>query len=360
MDAQKHPIVDGDGHIVENVDEIFDFLEAPYAGKQQLYHHHQLWPSLDGYNRAAMAAKWNIDTPLMTTPETVAAMLDATGLTRTILYPTFGLAHGLIRDPEWSVALARAYNSWVAERYCGADERFEFIAILPLQDPPAAAAELRRAVTELGAVGGLLMGAGLTLPLGASAFAPVYAEADRLRTALVSHAAPACSLPDIFTNFMQLFVLTHPVAQMMQMASMFQAGVIDKYPNMRVGYFEAGMSWVPHVLGRLQRTTRIAGLAAEPAYYVEQRRTPRDHIRDGRIFFSLEGEEPLVGPIQDYLGADCLCFASDFPHENGTAKAVLHEMEEIAELEELSEATRAGMLGGNAMRLYGLGSLVPV
>jgi predicted TIM-barrel fold metal-dependent hydrolase len=350
----KTEIVDADGHVVENVDEIFDFLEAPYAGKQQLYHHHQLWPSLDGYNRAAMAAQYDIDTPLRTTPEMVLEMLDAVGATQTVLYPTFGLAHGLIRQAEWSVALARAYNKWMAERYAKTDRRLRWVAILPLQDPSAAAEELRRAVTELGAVGGMLVGAGLTVPLGAEELAPVYAEADRLATALVCHAAPASALPDIFTKFTHLFVLNHPVAQMTQMASMFQAGVIDKYPNVRFGFFEAGMSWVPHVLGRLERTTKIAGLEAEPVYAVPQRKRPRDHIRDGRIFFSLEGDEPLIGPIQEYLGADCLCFASDYPHENGTAARVRHEMEEIEELGELSEAARAGMLGANARRLYGI------
>jgi predicted TIM-barrel fold metal-dependent hydrolase len=352
--AIKTEVVDADGHVVENVDEIFEFLEAPYAGKQQLYNHHQLWPSLDGYNRAAMAAQYDIDTPLRTTPEMVLEMLDEVGATFTVLYPTFGLAHGLIRQREWSVALARAYNSWMAERYAKTDSRLKWVAILPLQDPSAAAEELRRAVTELGAVGGMLTGAGLTEPLGAASFAPMYAEANDLGTALICHAAPASALPDIFTKFTHLFVLNHPVAQMTQMASMFQAGVIDKYTNIRFGYFEAGMSWVPHVLGRLERTTKIAGMETEPAYATSQRKNPRDHIRDGRIFFSLEGEEPLIGPIQDYLGADCLCFASDFPHENGTAARVRHEMDEIEELVELSDKTRAGILGGNARRLYGI------
>ena len=75
MDMRNYPLVDGDGHVVENLDEVFQFLEAPYAGKQQIFHHHQLWPSLDGYNRAAINAKWSVDSPLHTTPASVSAML---------------------------------------------------------------------------------------------------------------------------------------------------------------------------------------------------------------------------------------------------------------------------------------------
>ncbi len=354
MPKRDYPIIDGDGHIVENFDEILDFLEPPYKGKKQLRGLGQLWPSLDGFNRAAMAAQYDIDTPLHTTPKAVSEMLDEVGISTTVLYPTLALAHGSIRQAEWSVALARAYNTWMSETYCKEDKRQKFVALIPLQDPSAAAEELRRATTELGAVGGVLCGAGFTEPLGSSFFQPLYAEADRLKTALVCHGAPASALPDIFTKFTHLFVLNHPIAQMTQMASMFQAGVIDKYPNMRVGYFEAGMSWVPHLLGRLSRTVGIAGIEAEPAYRVEKRLDPREHIRQGRVFFSLEGEEPMIAEMQKYLGADCLCFASDFPHENGTAERVAHELEEIEEIEDLDLKTRIGMVGGNAAKLYGL------
>ena len=351
MLAVAQQIIDADGHVLENTAEIADFLEAPYTGANHLYGVYGLWPSLDGYNRAALGMKYKLNQPL-TNAKLVGEMLDFIDCSRAVLYPTAGLAHGLIRDTQWSVALARAYNNWIHERYCKADGRFRFVALLPLQDPSAAAEELRRCVTELGAVGGMLNGAGLTLPLGAAAFAPLYAEADRLGTALVCHAGSAAALPDGFTTFTQVFVLTHPVAQMTQMVSMFQAGVIDRFPNIRFGFFEAGMSWVPHVVGRLERTIKIAGLESEPAYAVAQRKTAREHIRSGRIFFSLEGDEPLIGAIQDYLGADCLCFASDFPHENATFAKVRHEMDEIGELEGVSESARAGMLGGNAARLY--------
>ena len=52
-----------------------------------------------------------------------------------------------------SIELARARNSWVAE-YCAADPaRLKGTAVLPQQDVPAAVAELRRSVTELGFVG---------------------------------------------------------------------------------------------------------------------------------------------------------------------------------------------------------------
>jgi predicted TIM-barrel fold metal-dependent hydrolase len=77
-------------------------------------------------------------------------VLDAEGIDVAVLYPGLGLSLGAIRDPELAVASCRVYNDWIAE-YCSADSgRLVGVAALPLQDPPAAAAEARRAVEQLG------------------------------------------------------------------------------------------------------------------------------------------------------------------------------------------------------------------
>src|SRR5437762_2518286 len=64
---------------------------------------------------------------------------------------------------------------------------FDLMALIPLQDPPAAVAELRRAVRELGMRGAMLPATGLPENLGAKAYWPVYEEADRLGCALAIH-----------------------------------------------------------------------------------------------------------------------------------------------------------------------------
>ena len=55
------------------------------------------------------------------TPEDWRAFLDEAGIDQAVLYPTAGLAIGLIQKAEWAVALARAYNNWLYERYLRAD-----------------------------------------------------------------------------------------------------------------------------------------------------------------------------------------------------------------------------------------------
>src|SRR6185437_16708874 len=55
-----------------------------------------------------------------------------------------------IRDPARAIALARKANDLLAERIARHPKRFTGLAALPMQDPDAAAAELRRCVKELG------------------------------------------------------------------------------------------------------------------------------------------------------------------------------------------------------------------
>ena len=82
--------------------------------------------------------------------------MDSEGIDQAVLYPTIGLYFSAVEDPAAAVALAAAYNDWLAG-YCAADPRRLFgAAMLPLQDPAAAARELRRAVTELGLVAGFV------------------------------------------------------------------------------------------------------------------------------------------------------------------------------------------------------------
>jgi predicted TIM-barrel fold metal-dependent hydrolase len=61
-------------------------------------------------------------------------------------------------DVARAIDLARRANDDLAETVRGNPDRFGGFATLATQDPDAAAAELERAVTELGLVGGLING----------------------------------------------------------------------------------------------------------------------------------------------------------------------------------------------------------
>ena len=129
------------------------------------------------------------------------SFLDDCGIERTILYPTAGLATGLIQDNTWAVAVCRAYNNWLCEHYHQRSPRLRGVALLPVQDPAAAAQELRRAVTELGCPAGLLPASTvLNKGYGHEYFWPLYAEAQRLDVPLGVHGAPSRGIADVVSR----------------------------------------------------------------------------------------------------------------------------------------------------------------
>src|SRR3989442_14224609 len=88
--------------------------------------------------------------------ETWLRALEKGGVDQTVLYPTLGLFMSFLRDRQWAVALCRAYNTLMHEEFIKVSPRLKAVALLPVQDPEAAAKELRRAVRELGHVGAML------------------------------------------------------------------------------------------------------------------------------------------------------------------------------------------------------------
>jgi predicted TIM-barrel fold metal-dependent hydrolase len=151
-------IIDGDGHLYERDEDIIPYLQGKYP--EETLRTYYLFPTLDGWRRGLPprghrydAAGWS-------------QFMDDTGISEAVLYPTLGLAFAYARDPDWATDLARAYNDYVHDHFLTRNTRLKAVALLPVQAPRAAAAELRRAIHELGMVGGLLPTPGLNVGYG--------------------------------------------------------------------------------------------------------------------------------------------------------------------------------------------------
>src|SRR5205823_10955539 len=88
----------------------------------------------------------------------------------------------------WAVAICRAYNTFLHEEFITRSPRLQAVALLPLQDPEAAAAELERGVRQLGLVGAMLAADGSHV-LGDARFAGIYETAQRLNVMVGIHAS---------------------------------------------------------------------------------------------------------------------------------------------------------------------------
>ena len=182
-------VIDADGHIYENHEEIEEYFEGKYRGTRRA-RAYSLFPSLDGWPRGLGAGL--PDKVVETRPQDVVRFVENMGLESTVLYPTAALAIGLVQDPKWACSISRAYNNWFHARYSKADSRLKGVAVLPVQDPQGAVQELRHAVEKLDMVGAFLPSATvMSKAFGHPDFNPIFRAAEELGVPLGIHGAPS-------------------------------------------------------------------------------------------------------------------------------------------------------------------------
>jgi predicted TIM-barrel fold metal-dependent hydrolase len=342
MVMTAHRVIDGDGHVTETTEQVAKYLDEPYRRRPLTF----AWYPADGWDRRLLGrlGDWAGDAPAW------LEALDRGGMESTILYPTLGLFASFLKDREWAVALCRAYNTFLAEEFVRVSPRLRAVALLPVQDPEAAALELRRAVRDLGLVGGMLAADGGHV-LGDARFFPIYEEAQRLDTMLGIHASGSHlggAGVDLFPRFIQAHTTAHPFGQMRQLTSIVFEGIPERFPRLRLAFLEAGAGWAPYWMERMDDEYAKRGEIEAPAL----RKRPSDYVRGGNIYFACEADEWLLPQAVRLVGESQIIYASDFPHWDHSFPGSVGE---IRDRGDLTEGQKAKILGDNALRLYRLG-----
>lgn len=355
MTATRFSVFDGDGHVLENDQELARYYEGEFQG-MRFFQPWSIFPSLDGWARGVTLATEDPSRKYTYTDARVwgeiLSMINAEG---SVLYPTAGLALGLITDHRWAVATAAAYNNWLEDLYCRKDGRLYGVGMLAVQEPEAAAKELARCKTERHNFVAMLLPAvthtGVTY--GDKRFWPIYAAAERHDMPLALHGAPSRGFGfDHFRQFAGVHALEHPVPLMIQLTDMIFSGVFDEFPKLRVAYLEGGCGWVPFMMDRLDyEYNSVFGGALRKRL----KRKPSDYMRGENFYVAMElGESELsLQYALDAVGSEKILYASDYPHEP-TNDEIKSELEEFIASNRYPEAVKRNLLYHNMKRFYGL------
>ena len=352
MAKHRLPVFDGDGHIVENYAEIWQCFEGEYTGlqKHSTYDH---FPTLDGWPRGLYMARRAERKYITTSADIWGEMLNDLGAEGTVLYPTLGLAHGLIQDKEWAATIANAYNNWLETFYTQRDERIHGVGLMAVQDPEAAAKEIRRCRDRERFVAMLLPSVTkLGRQYGDEFFWPIFEEAERQRLPLAVHGGPSLGTGhDNFDAFVKVRVLHHPVPLFMHLTDMIFNGVFDAFPNLRVAFLEGGCTWVPWIIDRMDH--EFDGTFGERLRSSLKRRPSAYVVDSDQIWFGFELEEADLGHTIAKIGSDRLIYASDYPHET-PPDDIVSELPEFIASPEIPDEIKGKMLYHNAKSFYHL------
>lgn len=354
MAVQGFKVFDGDGHVLENDRELVEHYEGDYEGIR-IFETFGIWPSLDGWARGFIMDSEDSGRKYTHTDAGVwGEMLGLLGAEGTVLYPTAGLACGLISDARWAVASATAYNNWLEERYTKMDERLHGAGMLAVQDPGAAAAEVARCATSRVRFPAVLMPTqthtGRTF--GDEFFWPIYEAAERHRMPIALHGAPSRGLGfDHFTEFAKVHALEHPFPLMIQLTDIIFSGVFDRFPGLRIAFLEGGCGWVPFMMDRLDyEYDSIFGSQAR----ARLAKRPSDYMREGENFWvAMELGETALKYTIDAIGPDRILYASDYPHEP-TEEDLTAELPEFLAGSDLSDEVKRKLVHDNMISFYNL------
>ena len=281
--------------------------------------------------------------------------MDKEGIDVTVLYPSRGLYANSYEDmdPEFAVAIAQAYNNWLAD-FCNAGDpsRMFGAAMLAIQDVEASVKEARRAVTELGFKSVFLRPnpPRRGIYYHHRIFDPLWDEVQSLGVPVGFHEGVASYMPTVGTDrfgydeFSLQHVCSHSMEQMMALAAMTMGGVLERFPKLKVAFLEGNGSWLPFWLWRLDEHWEYAG----------RHENPDLKMRPSEVFYrqcyaSVEAEETPAKQAIDACGNDHFIFSTDFPHVD----AKYPRSTEIFLEMPISEESKRKILWDNCARLYG-------
>ena len=273
--------------------------------------------------------------------------MDSEGIDQAVLYPTIGLYFSAVRDPAAAVALASAYNDWLAS-YCAAAPRRLFgAAMLPLHDPAAAARELRRAVTELGFV------AGFVRPnpcqgraLSDRAYDTVWDAAEELAVPIGIHEGSSVVVPTLGSdrpfNPLILHAMSHPFESMLACAQLIALGTLERHPGLRLLFLESSGAWAPFWLERLDDQVKTFG-----GFCPDMTLLPSEYFAR-QCAISFEVDEHTLPALAPFVGPDRIVWGSDYPHHDATFPGAVDAIR--ATVSPCTTATQAKVLGVNAQK----------
>jgi predicted TIM-barrel fold metal-dependent hydrolase len=284
----------------------------------------------------------------ITDPELRLKDQDRDGIQAEVLYGILGASIRL-NDPEAATEVISIYNEWLADFCETHPDRFAGIACIPNHSIDSAQDEVKR-VAGRGAVRGLEVPLQVDMkPLWDPYWEPLWAAVNESGLPLHFHTVgggppDTSGYPPLVQRTAWAVYITGFQIQMAHvLMSIIYAGVLERYPNLKLVIGESGIGWIPYLLEHMdlewEDQFKDLTLTMRPSEY---------WYRQCKATY----QSDKVGiKLLDHLGVDNIMWGSDFPHPDG----VWPDSQEFiqAEVGHLPADVRYKIVCENAAKLYG-------
>jgi predicted TIM-barrel fold metal-dependent hydrolase len=303
------------------------------------------WMSLGGWDRAE---------------RTVA--LDRLGFDLQVVFPTASFPQVLACPADQQVEAIRAMNRGLAD-FC-TDPRLSATGYVPFHLGPEVAVAMVHELAEQG-VGAFLVDSVPRrgeLAFSHPDFYPVWAamvEADRPAVLHVGADGGYRPVPRAVLNngremghvrsdapgdALSFTAIGYPAE--LFLGSLVFDGVFERFPRLRVGITELGVSWLPSFLHMIDTAHRSLRRIQNLSHLTVR---PSEYVRRQVVVSPFAGED--VGWVIEQSDPACVAFSSDYPHHEGTDDPI-RRFE--ASMTQTAAAHKDLFYAGNGRRLLGV------
>jgi predicted TIM-barrel fold metal-dependent hydrolase len=290
-----------------------------------------------------------------------------------LLFPSFPRYCGQVfheaKDRELALLCVRAWNDFILEEFAGAfPGRFIPMMIIPLWDPPAAAAEIER-TAALGATSIAFSEnpTKLGLPsIHTDYWDPVFRACDETGFVVSMHVGSSSNLIRTSPDMPTLAFMAYSAAanQAGTLLDWLFSGVFERFGNVKIALSEGSIGWIPYFLERAEQVIDKQRFWAS-RFDIDMNASHERGEQKGTSRFNLDTDirrlfhDHVFGTfiddkagirLLDIIGEDNVMLECDYPHSDSTWPETI----EMANtwLDHLSDEVQYKITVGNAARVY--------
>lgn len=242
-------------------------------------------------------------------------------------------------DPQVEATFYRSANEALANITRRSGGRLYGLATVPMQNPEAAAEELRYAVLELGLKGAIIGTSVEGIPLEDERFEPFWHAVEALEVPVMLHPYYVGPRPGL-SDFYLVNLIGNPLDTTVAAARLILSGFLDRHPRVRLLLVHGG-GFLPYQIGRLDHGFRV-----RPEIRRHIRQPPSAYL--DRFYFDtvVHADLPLHFLIE-LMGDERVMLGTDLPFDMADVRFLEH-LNTLGGGDSSQEAIR----GRNALRLF--------
>ncbi len=247
--------------------------------------------------------------------------MNANGVLASMCFPTFPSFCGQLwrntQDKDLALTMARAYNDWHIDQWCGSHPgRFIPLAVPPIWDPELMADEVRR-VAKKGchAISFTENPEVLQLPsLHDRHWDPVWKACCEEGTIVCIHIGSGAGMS--FTSMdapVNVMITVQPITVFSCAADLLWSRLFREFPDLKIALSEGGTGWIPYFLERADFVYKQHRAWTHQDF---GDKLPSDVFREHVVTCFID--DPIGIELRHKVGIDMMTWECDYPHSDTT------------------------------------------